>query len=158
MLVHFMDGSFFIFSFIHLAIGHIALTAHQNAQAVNNSLPVGNLHSADRLYCACHSRPCPIHPAIFDNTGAFDTIFATHGILETILATHGILETALEIGVHKAAHCATDPAAMPICHHILAFCSGVCRLVIVLRACHIGVASAPALCSGVSFSLPCDCL
>lgn len=143
-----MDGSFFIFSFIHLAIGHIALTAHQNAQAVNNSLPVGSFHSADRLYSACHSRPCPIHPAIFDNTGAFDTIFATHGILET----------ALEIGVHKAAHCATDQATIPICHHTLAFCSGVCRLVIVLRACHIGVDSTLALCSGVSFSLPCDCL
>jgi len=146
-----LNGAFifgFFISFIHLAIGHIALIAHQNAQAVNNSLPVGSLPSADRLYCACHSRPCPIHPAILDNTGALATMFAAHGILDT----------ALDIGVHNAAHCATDPATIPICHHILAFCSGVCRLVIVLRACPIGVASTLALCSGVNFSLPCDCL
>jgi hypothetical protein len=138
---------FFIF-FIHLAIGHIALTAHQNAQAVNNSLPVGSFHSAAKLYRTCHSKPCPIPHAIFDNIGAFDTIFAAHGILET----------ALDIGVHNAAHCATDQAIIPICHHTLAFCSGVCRLVIVLRACPIGVASTLAFCSGVNFSLPCDCL
>ena len=75
-----------------------------------------------------------------------------------ICATHGIFHRALVNGVHNAAHCATDQTTIPICHHTLAFCSGVCQLVIVVRACHIGVCSAFAICSGVSFSFPCDCL
>jgi len=38
----------FIF-FIHFTTGHIALTAHQKAQAVNSSLGVGSFHSAAAL-------------------------------------------------------------------------------------------------------------
>ena len=75
-----------------------------------------------------------------------------------ICATHGIFHRAFVNGVHNAVHCATDQATIPICHHTLAFSSGVCRFVIVFRACHIGVCSTLALCSGVSFSFPCDCL